>query len=41
MLFADDIVFIDEIRDELNDKLEQWLHTLESREFRLSMSKTK
>jgi len=40
MLLADDIVLIDEIRDRLNDKLEKWRHTLESRGFRLSRLKT-
>jgi len=40
MLFADDIVFIDETRQGVNDKLEQWRHTLESRDFRVSRSKT-
>jgi len=33
MLFVDDIVLIDETRDGLNDKLETWRHTLESRGF--------
>jgi len=41
MLFADDIILIDETRVGLNDKLEKWIHTLESRGFRLSRSKTK
>ena len=40
MLFADDIVLVDETRDGLNVKLGKWSHTLESRGFRLSMSKT-
>jgi len=40
MLFGDDIVLIDKTRHELNDKLEQLKHTLESREFRLSRSKS-
>ena len=35
MLFAHDIVLIDETRDELNEKLERWRHSLESRGFRL------
>ena len=39
MLFANDIILIDETRDGLNNKLEQWRHILESREFRLSRSK--
>ena len=33
MLFADDLVLIDEIGVGLNDKLKKWRHTLESREF--------
>ena len=40
MLFADDSILIDETRDGLNDKLEEWRHTLKSRGFRLSRSKT-
>jgi len=40
MLFADDIVVIDETRVGLKDKLEKWRHTLEFRGFRLSRSKT-
>ena len=40
MLFADDIVLIDETRGGLNGKLERWRHSLESRAFRLSRSKT-
>ena len=40
MLFADDIVFIDETRQGVNDKLESWRLTLEARGFRLSRSKT-
>jgi len=40
MLFADDIVLIDETKVGLNDKLEEWRHTLEFRRFRLSTSKT-
>jgi len=28
MLFTDDIVLIDEIRQGINDKLERWRHTL-------------
>jgi len=41
MLFADDIVLIDETRGGLNAKLERWRHRLESKGFRLSKSKTK
>ena len=40
MLFADDIVLIDETSVGLSGKLEQWRHTLESKGFRLSRSKT-
>jgi hypothetical protein len=39
MLFADDVVLIDESRAEVNRKLELWRHTLESKGFRLSMTK--
>jgi len=39
MLFADDIVPIDDTSARLSGKLEQWRHTLESRGFRLSRSK--
>jgi len=41
MLFADDIVLIDETKSEWNGKLEKWRHSLESKGFRLSRSKTK
>jgi len=40
MLFADDIVLIDESRDGVNTKLERWRDTLEAKGFRLSKSKT-
>jgi len=40
MLFVDDIILIDEIRDGFNHKLERWRHNLESRGFKLSRSKT-
>jgi len=40
MLFADDIVLIDETRDGVNTKLEQWRDTLEAKGFRLSRLKT-
>ena len=39
-LFANDIILIDETKDGLNDKLEQWRQTLDSRGFRLSRLKT-
>ena len=41
MLFADDIILIDETRQGVNDKLERWRQSLESRGFRVSKSKTK
>ena len=41
MLFTNDIVLIDETREGVNSKLERWRHTLESRGFRVSRSKTK
>ncbi|KAG2581129.1 hypothetical protein PVAP13_6KG015450 [Panicum virgatum] len=40
MLFADDVVLVDEIRAGVNKKLELWKRTLESKEFRLSRTKT-
>ena len=40
MLFADDIVLVDETRAGVNVKLELWRQTLESRGFRLSTAKT-
>ena len=40
MLFADDIVLIDEYREEVNAKLERWRDTLAAEGFRLSRSKT-
>jgi len=40
MLFADDIVLIEKIREGVNTKLERWRDTLEAKDFRLSRSKT-
>ncbi|PVH64028.1 hypothetical protein PAHAL_2G167800 [Panicum hallii] len=40
MLFADDVVLVDESRVGVNMTLELWRHTLESRGFRLSRTKT-
>ncbi|XP_060173953.1 uncharacterized protein LOC132604455 [Lycium barbarum] len=40
MLFADDIVLIDESRSGVNAKLEVWRQTLESKGFKLSRTKT-
>ena len=40
ILFADDIVLIDETIGGLNEKLERWRHSLESRGFRMNRSKT-
>ena len=40
MLFADDIVLVDETRAGVNAKLELWRQTLESRDFRLNRAKT-
>jgi hypothetical protein len=39
MLFADDVVLIDESRIGVNQKLKLWRQTLESKDFRLSMIK--
>jgi hypothetical protein len=41
MLFADDVVLIDESRIGVDQKLELWRQTLESKGFRLSRTKTK
>ena len=38
IVFADDIILIDQIRDRLNSNLEQWRHILKSKEFKLSRS---
>ena len=40
MLFADDVVLVDESRTGVNQKLELWQETLESKCFRLSRTKT-
>ena len=40
MLFADDIVLVDETREGVNRKLELWRDTLESKGFKLSRTKT-
>ena len=40
MLFADDIVLIDETKKGVNIELELWRQILEARGFRLSRSKT-
>ncbi|KAK9159062.1 hypothetical protein Scep_005636 [Stephania cephalantha] len=40
MLFADDIVLVDETKDGVNRKLELWRNTLESKGFKLSRTKT-
>jgi hypothetical protein len=39
MLFADDVVLVDESREGINRKLELWKYTLESKGFRLSRTK--
>ncbi|XP_016484269.1 uncharacterized protein LOC107804844 [Nicotiana tabacum] len=41
MLFADDIVLIDETRDNVEERLEVLKQTLESKGFKLSRRKTK
>uniref|UniRef100_A0A8I6Y751 Reverse transcriptase domain-containing protein n=1 Tax=Hordeum vulgare subsp. vulgare TaxID=112509 RepID=A0A8I6Y751_HORVV len=40
MIFADDVVLVDESRTGVNRKLELWRRTLESKGFRLSRTKT-
>ncbi|XP_070028586.1 uncharacterized protein [Nicotiana sylvestris] len=40
MLFADDIVLIDETRGAANERLEVWRQALESKGFKLSRTKT-
>jgi hypothetical protein len=41
ILFADDVVLMDESRTGVDQKLELWRQILEARDFRLSLSKTK
>jgi hypothetical protein len=40
MLFADDVVLVDESRTEVEQKLELWRRTLKAKGFMLSRSKT-
>jgi len=40
MLFANDIVLVNETRDRVNARLELWRQNLESRSFKLSRGKT-
>jgi hypothetical protein len=40
MLFADDVVLVDESREGVNRKPELWRQTLESKGFRISKTKT-
>ncbi|WP_288845549.1 reverse transcriptase domain-containing protein, partial [uncultured Paraburkholderia sp.] len=40
MLFADDIVLIDDTRERVNTKLEAWKEALESKGFKISRNKT-
>ncbi|WP_288845548.1 reverse transcriptase domain-containing protein, partial [uncultured Paraburkholderia sp.] len=40
MLFADDIVLIDDTRDGVNTKSEAWKKILESKDFKISRNKT-
>jgi hypothetical protein len=41
ILFADDVILVDESRTWVDQKLELWRRTLEAKGFRLSRSKTK
>jgi hypothetical protein len=41
MFFADDVIFVDESRMGVDQKLELWRRTLKAKGFRLSRSKTK
>jgi hypothetical protein len=40
MLFADDMILVDESRTRVDQKLELWRRTLETKSFRVSRSKT-
>ena len=40
MLFADDIMLVDESRDDVNTKLERWQEALESKGFNISRAQT-
>ncbi|XP_016501346.1 uncharacterized protein LOC107819723 [Nicotiana tabacum] len=40
MLFADDIVLIDEMRDNINERLESWRHAFEYKGLNLCKTKT-
>jgi hypothetical protein len=40
MLFTDDVILVDESRTGIDQKLELWRRTLETKCFRLSRSKT-
>jgi hypothetical protein len=40
MLFANNVVLVDESREGINRKVELWQETLESKSFRISKTKT-
>ena len=40
MLFADDVVLVDESRNGVNAKLERWWEPLESKGYKISRTKT-
>ena len=40
ILFADDIILMNETRNRVNSKLENWRDALESKDFRLRRTKT-
>lgn len=40
MFFVDDIILVEESREEMNRKLEMWRQVFESHDFRFSRSKT-